>query len=137
MKMKRRDFITLLSGAAAWPLAARAQQSGLPVIGYVSLGSPGDRTYLVSAFQDGLNSAGYVDRRNVEIEYRWAQDQSNRLPAMFSELTGRNVAAIFTSGNVALRLAKSATTQFQSSSILPPIRSRWVMWPASTGQAGI
>jgi putative ABC transport system substrate-binding protein len=109
--LRRREFITLLGGAAAAsPLAVRAQQPAMPVIGYVSLGSPGDRAYLVSAFQDGLSSVGYVDKQNVAIEYRWAQDQSDRLPAMFSELTGRNVAVIFTSGNVALRLAKSATT---------------------------
>jgi putative tryptophan/tyrosine transport system substrate-binding protein len=109
--MRRREFMTLLGGVAAgWPLVARAQQPTMPVIGYVSLGSPGDRAYLLSAFQDGLSSVGYVDRQNVAIEYRWAQDQTDRLPAMFSELTGRNVAVIFTSGNVALRLGKSATT---------------------------
>jgi len=81
--MKRRDFITALGGAAlAWPLSARAQQP-MPVIGYVSLGSPGERAQVVSAFKEGLGAASYVDRQNVTIEYRWAQDQSDRMPAMF------------------------------------------------------
>jgi putative ABC transport system substrate-binding protein len=113
--MRRREFITLLGGVTAWPVAARAQQVtvSVPVIGFVSLGSPGTggRAPLLAAFKEGLSSAGYVDRQNVAIEYRWAQDRSELLPAMFSEMVARNVAVIFTSGNVALRIAQSATNE--------------------------
>jgi putative tryptophan/tyrosine transport system substrate-binding protein len=108
--MRRREFIAGLGGAAAaWPLVVHAQQPTRE-IGYVGFGSPGDRPELVSAFQEGLKSAGYVDGQNVVIEYRWAQERSDRLPALFSELIARNVAVIFTSGNVALRVARAATT---------------------------
>jgi putative tryptophan/tyrosine transport system substrate-binding protein len=108
--MRRREFIAGLGGAAAWSLAARGQQPRMPVIGYVGFGSPGDQPANVPAFQEGLKSAGYVDGKNAVIEYRWAQGQSDRLRGLFSELIARNVAVIFTGGNVALRMARAATT---------------------------
>src|SRR5262249_36383842 len=111
-RLKRRDFITLIGGAAAtWPLAARAQQPGMPVIGFLSSVGRTDRPHLTDAFGRGLSDAGYVEGRNVTIEYRFADNQHDRLPALAAELVGRKVTMILaTGGGNSILAAKAATT---------------------------
>jgi len=109
--MKRREFIALASGAAAWPLFARAQQPAIPVVAFVQSGSSSPyMTHMARAFSQGLREVGYIESQNVAIEYHWGEGHNDRLPALMAELVSRRVAAILAAGGPAPGLAAKANT---------------------------
>ena len=108
LDLRRRQFITLLGGAAAWPLAARAQQAAMPVIGYLSSRSPDDTTHLLAGFRQGLADGGFIERQNVTIEYRWALGQYDRLPELATELARLPVLVVAATGGEPAALAAKA-----------------------------
>jgi putative tryptophan/tyrosine transport system substrate-binding protein len=109
--MRRREFIAGLAGAGAWPVSLRAQQSAMPVIGWLDANTPQEAREVLPGFYQGLAETGYVEGRNVAIEYRWAERQSDRLPALAADLARRRVAVIVTPGSTPAALAAKAATQ--------------------------
>jgi len=108
--VRRREFITLLCGAVAWPLATRAQQTAMPVVGFIRDGSAEGSARHIAGFRQGLNETGYVEGQNVTVEYHWLEGQYDRLPALMADMVRRHVAVIATPGNAPAIAAKAATT---------------------------
>jgi putative tryptophan/tyrosine transport system substrate-binding protein len=133
--MRRRDLIRLVGGAVVWPLAARAQQAATPVVGFINAASAHNYTRQLTAFLKGLAETGYVEGHNVAIEYRWAEDQDDRLPAMAADLVHRQVAVIAATSSPAALAAKAATRPFRSSLKREPIQSGLASLPVSAGRA--
>src|SRR6476659_1031422 len=107
----RREFITLLGGAgAAWPIAARSEQAAMPRVGFLSGRSPAESAYLVSAFREGLRETGYIEGQNLDVEYRWAEGQLERVPGLAAELVQRRVDAIVAVGGSDLEVVRSIKT---------------------------
>jgi putative ABC transport system substrate-binding protein len=109
--IRRREFIVLLGGAAAWPLAARAQQPLSPVVGFLSSRSPGESAYVVAAFRQGLRGAGFVEGQNAAIAFRWAEGRYDRLPGLAAELVELRMAVLFTAGGPPAAFAAKSATQ--------------------------
>jgi putative ABC transport system substrate-binding protein len=122
--MRRREFIRLVGGVAAWPLAARAQQAAVPAIGYLNAGTPGAYSDVLRAFRQSLKESGHVEGETVAIDYRWAENQPNRLPELAAELVRRRVAVIAASSAPAAVAAAKATTTIPTVFIVPedPVR---------------
>jgi putative tryptophan/tyrosine transport system substrate-binding protein len=137
--MRRRDFITLLSGAAAaWPLPARAQLPAMPVVGFVNVGSADVSTLFKAAFRKGLGETGYVEGQKVTVEYHWLDGQYDRLPALMADLVRRRVAVITAPGNnVAALLPRPRRRRSRSSLVLATTRSSLVLSLVSPDQAAI
>ena len=135
--MKRRDFIAAFGGAAAWPLAARAQQSAIPVIGFLSSSSSIVTTKRITSFSQGLSETGYVAGRDVMIEPRLAEGQYDRLPALAADLVSRRVNLIAALHHLRRLRRRKQPRQFPSFSSGPSIRSRPALSPASTGRVAM
>jgi len=124
--MKRREFIALVSGAAAWPVAAGAQQK-VPVIGFLHPGSPEGSANVVAGFRKGLNETGFFEGRNVELDFRWALNDASQLDQLAAALVSRGVSAIATPGSGSPReQQKARPQQFLSYSVWAPTRCKWV-----------